>query len=369
MDITDNIERYLNGEMDQQEQAEFERARTLDRRLDQQVVAHDSFVRELKAYGMRKHLMTEMNMIHEELNVQEIRSQVLPLAVHVRILWRKYRMNAAVAASVAVLAVFATLFSTGFFARTNALASDNIALRREMSREINSKVQRSKNEIMQNIKATASTKAPADPAIFGGTGFALTSDGYVVTNYHVVKDADSVYIQSNDGNLFKAETVYSYPSYDVAVLKVSDPSFMSSKPLPYSFRRSSTDLGEDVFTYGYPKDDPVYSKGYLSSRSGFSGDTTEYQVDISVNPGNSGGPLLDSKGNVIGVIKGKSSRTDGASYAIKSKYLLEALDAIPKESLSGNHKIVLSGKNSLSNLSRKDQIKKIQDYIYMVKVY
>ncbi len=369
MDITDSIERYLNGEMDERERAEFEQRRATDPVLDQKVVAHDSFVSELQAFGRRKHLITEMNMIHEQLDVNEIRSEVLPLGTHVRILWRKYRMNAAVAASVAILAVFLTLFSTGFFARTNALASDNIALRREMSREINSKVQRSKNEIMRNIKASAPTKTPADPAIFGGTGFALTNDGYVVTNYHVVKDADSVYIQSNDGNLFKAETVYSYPSYDVAVLKVSDPSFKSSRPLPYSFRRGGTDLGEDVFTYGYPKDDPVYSRGYLSSKSGFSGDTTEYQVDISVNPGNSGGPLLDSKGNVIGVIKGKSSRTDGASYAIKSKYLLEALDAIPKESMAGNHKIVLSGKNSLGNMSRKDQIKKIQDYIYMVKVY
>ncbi len=365
MELTEQIELYLKGKMTTEELRDFEALRVSDPLLDQKVVAHENFLNQIKEYGEHRKLVSEMNAIHERLDVASLRTEVMPLSALVRILWAKYRINAAVAASVAVLAVFATLFSTGFFAKTSAIHSDNIALRREMSREINNKVQRSKNEILKNIKA--SSKIPADPAMFGGTGFALTTDGYVITNYHVVRDADSVYIQNTDGDLYKAVTIYSYPAYDIAVLKVTDPGFKSLKPLPYGFKRSIADLGEDVFTYGFPKDDPVYTKGYLSSKTGHSGDTTEYQVDISVNPGSSGGPLLDSKGNIIGVIKGKSSNTDGASFAIKSGYLLEAIESIPKESL--DKKLILNSKNTLANLSRKDQIKKIQNYIYMVKVY
>lgn len=368
MDLTERIERYLGGEMSEDELRAFEQLRASDPAVDQKVVAHENFIHQIQAYGSRRKLMSDMNAIHEQLDTERVKAEVLPLSVWVKILWNKYRVNAAVAASVAILAVFATLFSTGFFAKTSAIASDNIALRREMSREINTKVKRSQTEILKNIKETT-TKAPADPVIFGGTGFALTNDGFVITNYHVVKGADSIYIQNNDGESFKASTVYSYPAYDIAVLKITDASFRTLKPLPYTFKRTTSDLGEDVCTYGFPKDDLVYSRGYVSSRTGYSGDTTEYQVDISVNPGSSGGPLLDSKGNVIGVIKGKSSRTDGASFAIKSKYLIEAIESIPKDSLGKDKKLALNGKSSLANLSRKDQIRKIEDYIYMVKVY
>lgn len=366
MELTERIEAYLNGEMTPEEALEFERERVSDPELDQKVVAHQNFVGKLKEYGERRHLVHEMNAIHEKMNVKALTAEAMPFSSLVKIIWLKYRMNAAVAASVAVIAVFATLFSTGFFSKANAIKSDNIALRREMSREINTKVQKSKNEILKNIKAS---REPSVPAIFGGTGFALTNDGLIVTNYHVVKDADSIYIQNTDGESYKAVNIYSYPSYDIAVLRVVDPSFKSLKPLPYTFKKTVSDLGEDVFTYGFPKDDPVVSKGYVSSRTGYSGDTTQYQVDISVNPGSSGGPLLDSKGNIIGVIRGKSPSTDGASFAIKSGYLLEAIESIPKDSLGKNKKLALNNKNMLANLSRKDQIKKIQNYIYMVKVY
>ena len=363
MDLIERIESYLRGEMSKEEQEEFERLRSSDPSVDQKVVAHANFIKQIQEYGAHRQLISQMNMIHEQLDVETIKTEVTPTRVILRALWSKYRVNAAVAASVAILAVFATLFSTGFFAKTSAIASDNIALRREMN-QINSKVTRSQSEV-QKIKAT--TRIPADPAIFGGTGFALTADGYIVTNYHVVKDADSIYIQNTDGDSYKASTVSTFPDYDIAILKITDSSFNGLKQLPYTFKKSASELGEDVFTYGFPKDDPVYSKGYLSSKSGHSGDTTEYQVDISVNPGSSGGPLLDSKGNVIGVIKGKSSRTEGASYAIKSGYLLDAIESISKN--SSGEKFVLNSKNALGSLSRKDQIKKIQDFVYMVKVY
>lgn len=85
---------------------------------------------------------------------------------------------------------------------------------------------------------------------------------------------------------------------------------------------------------------------------------------MDVNFGNSGGPVLDSRGNIVGVISSKQDRIDGAAYAIKSKYLFKAIQS---DSLSS--KLNLSSKSSIANLSRTQQIKKLQNYVFMVKVY
>src|SRR5690606_18237887 len=136
---------------------------------------------------------------------------------------------------------------------------------------------------------------------FGATGFLLSNKGYVVTNYHVVADADSVQLQNSQGQSFSANIVYTDEKSDLAILKIADPNYLPNRSIPYVFRDKAADLGEDVFTLGYPRDEAVYGQGYLSSKSGYSGDTSAYQISIPLNPGNSGGPLLDSRGNVIGI--------------------------------------------------------------------
>ncbi|MBC7912570.1 MAG: trypsin-like peptidase domain-containing protein [Pyrinomonadaceae bacterium] len=360
MELTQRIEAYLNGEMTDAELQAFEKLRAEDSAVDQQIVAHRAFIEGLQSHGKRKRLISAMNSIHEKMDVKSIKADALPTSAIIRILWNKYRVNAAVAASVAILAVYASLLSTGYFSHKNASKSDYNALRREVKREIG-EVKKDQKEIMRNIKG------PINPGIFGGTGFALTSNGYVVTNSHVIRGADSVYIQNAKGDSYKVDVVYEDAQVDVAILKISDASFESFGTLPYSFKRTSSEVGENVFTIGFPKDDHVLGKGYLSSKTGYKGDTTEYQVDISVNNGNSGGPLLDNKGNVIGVIKGKQSLADGTGFALKSRYILAAIDSI--ESRSADSKINISKKNSLTGLSLVDQIKKVENYIFMVKVY
>lgn len=363
MKTTERIEAYLRGEMTEEERAAFEQLRATDSELDQQVVTHHAFMDQLRDYGVRHKLVSDMNAIHETLDIDEIKSEVIPQKSMIKILWAKYRINAAVAASVAIVVAFSTLLSTGYFAKTNALNSDYNALRRQISKLTS--IQKTQSAQMKDIAGSPSL--PSNPGQYGGTGFALSSDGYLVTNYHVIKDADSVYIQNTEGQSYKVKTIYVHPQYDIAVLQIIDSNFKSLKALPYTFKKSSADVAEEVFTIGFPREDPVYNRGYLSASTGYRGDTVAYQVDIPVYEGNSGGPLLDSKGNVIGIINAKQAKTDGVTFAVKSGYLLEALDAIPKDSLKAE--LVLNKKNNLSNLSRKDQYKKMQEYVYMVKVY
>ena len=202
---------------------------------------------------------------------------------------------------------------------------------------------------------------------FRGTGFAITSGGLVATNYHVVKDADSVYVQNAAGKSFKAKVLYTEPQNDIAILKITDTSFRNLGAIPYTFKRTESDLAEGVYTYGYPQDAPVYDVGVLTSANGLNGDSLDYQISIPINPGNSGGPLMDNRGNVIGIVQAKQTQLEGVHFAVKASYLLNAIQNIPADSL--NKKISLNTKNTLGNLNAVQQLKKLKNYVFMVKVY
>ena len=356
-ELINQIEAYLRGEMSPEEMAAFDKLRRDDAAVDQQFVAHQQFMKTLSAYGERRRIQQAMNRIHEQIDVAALKRKLTPGSVKVVQFWTKYRQQVAVAATIAVVAVIGTLLFSGHLSENNSTYS---ALRREINN-----IKQSQNNLVKNIDRKA--KGPVNPGEFGGTGFAISANGYVATNYHVIKDADSLYIQNSDGDAYKVKVVYVQPEYDIAVLQVVDPEFIGFGKLPYAFKKSGSDLGEDVFTIGFPRDEPVYGKGYLSSKTGFDGDTVAYQVSIPVNPGNSGGPLLDDRGNVIGIISGKQTRTDGAAFAVKSNFLLKTLKEIPEEDL--DKALNINKKNSIAGLNRKEQIKKIQDYVFMVRVY
>lgn len=359
IDLLNQIEAYLNGELSEAEHAEFEELRRTNPSIDHQVVAHQNFIKNLKEYGDRNELMAQMQDIHSELDIEAIRDEVLPGSVKVRKMWGKHRFDLAVAASVAILAVLSTLLSTGYFKDE----PDYRQIKRDLA-DVKTQV---KLFNQPRVLPVTPPRGNVHAARFGGTGFALTTNGYIVTNFHVIDGADSVYVQNTDGDSFKAKTIYSDPTYDLAILKIVDSGFESFRSLPYTIKKSGMSLGEEVYTIGFPKDDLVFGRGFLSSKTGLQGDTLAYQVDMNVNPGNSGGPLLDSRGNVVGVIKGKQTKMDGAAFAVKSGFLLKAIESIPKDSLSD--KLVLNKRNAFAGMSRVEQIKKMQDYVFIVKAY
>jgi serine protease Do len=357
-EILSLIDAYLRDELSVDEVSEFEERMRKDPDFAEQVARHKDFVKRLTEYGNRVRLMSEMDNIHDQMDIHTLKEEVNTRQGLIRRVWAKYRVSAAIAATVALIAVFGTLSFTGYFSET---ISTNYS---QMRREINS-IKRSQNALIKNINGQP-PKGPTDPGQYGGTGFALSSNGYVITNYHVIRGADSVYVQNSHGEAYKVKPIYIDPAYDIAVLQITDPDFKLAS-LPYTFRKSASDVGQDVYTIGFPRDDQVYGEGYVSSRNGYAGDTIAYQVSIPVNPGNSGGPLLDSKGNVIGIINGKQTFAEGATFAIKSTYILQSVGAIPSDSLE--EKLILNKRNTLAGLNRREQIKKLEPYIFMVKVY
>ena len=107
----------------------------------------------------------------------------------------------------------------------------------------------------------------------GGTSFLIDGKGYLVTNAHVVKGSSTIIVQNTKGQEFKAQLVFIDEVKDLAIIKIDDKDYKPFNTLPYSIRKTNTDLGEQIFTLGFPRDEVVYNEGYLSAKTGYDGDT------------------------------------------------------------------------------------------------
>jgi uncharacterized protein len=174
-----------------------------------------------------------------------------------------------------------------------------------------------------------------------GTGFFISEDGFLVTNEHVVRDASQVRLVTRNG-LISAKVVKVDAANDLALLK-TEGRFVA---LPIASSRE-VKLGGTVVTVGFPNIGlqgfaPKLAKGEIAALSGASDDARYFQISVPVQPGNSGGALVDEHGNVVGVVSAKldasaAFKTSGAlpenvNYAVKSSYLLSFLESVPEVS-------------------------------------
>ncbi|NTV13000.1 MAG: trypsin-like serine protease [Desulfobulbaceae bacterium] len=193
-----------------------------------------------------------------------------------------------------------------------------------------------------SYSGSVTAAAPISPVFSGsGSGFVITPNGHILTCAHVVKDARAIKVKLGQ-HIMEAEAVRIDSISDLALLKVS-----TVQPLPalaFAQARSAT-LGQDVFTVGFPNPDlqgvtAKLTKGSVSSLAGPLDDSRFYQISVQVQPGNSGGPLLDNNGNVVGVVsaqikdglalKSSGSLPQNINYAVKSAYALSMVDSLPE---------------------------------------
>ena len=198
-------------------------------------------------------------------------------------------------------------------------------------------------------KDVVATLPDSDNLQASGSGFFVSADGYLVTNNHVVKGARRVKVEMGT-NIYPASVVSVNTDDDLALLKV-DGHFT-----PLHISKEDVQLGDSVFTIGFPDIDlqgtqPKYTDGKISSLSGLKDDPNEYQISVPVQPGNSGGPLADTAGNVRGVVvarlndfaalRSMGSLPQNVNYAVKGKLLREFLAQFPDLSLSNNDSTAL----------------------------
>jgi S1-C subfamily serine protease len=349
----DLLDRYAKGTLSAQETAALEERMKQDPTFREQVEKHLSLIHALQFYGERSRLLKTLDDAHQEIETPE---KVVPLARPAG--WKRYWMTA-VAASVALISILGTLFMT------RSLDTKQTAIYKELRRTVE-QIKKSQKLMMEDM-AEVKEKPNPSPEAYAGTGFLISSNGYVATSYHVIKESDSVIIENARFGRLKATIVHSDPANDVSILKIEQKLDDLAQPLPYTLSMTEANLAEDVYTLGYPREDIVFGEGSVSALTGFKQNPNAYQVSVPVNPGNSGGPLLNTKGDLVGVISGTQTETMGAAFAIKSTVLMDVIGQVNVDSAA--LPLTLPKQNTMKNSTRVQQVKRWKDFVFMVRVY
>jgi len=216
------------------------------------------------------------------------------------------------------------------------MTSEQIAAAQELTRKFK-----------PHQKSTAAIPNSTNNLSASGTGFFISGDGYLISNNHVVEGASQVRLVTSAG-FISAKVVKVDAANDLALLKITNEegrmkNAETFKPLPIAASRG-VKLGGTVATVGFPNIGlqgfaPKLAKGEIASLSGAGDDARYFQISVPVQPGNSGGALVDERGNVVGVVSAKLNASaalalsgtlpENVNYAVKSSYLLSFLESVP----------------------------------------
>ena len=361
MRTVDLFDNYIEGKLGPDEITEFEIMLKTDLLLANAFIEHVNLINTLNQAQFRSNLKRTLNQIH----LKEIGPTLNIISINrEQSLFKKYTKTLAIAASSALIAVMITvslLMGLGYLSKkqSNQITDLNrVGLER-------------KSKTLINIKDSKSNAKEATyrAANIEGSAFALNNKGYIVTSFHMVNGADSIFIENDQIDRACTKVIFTDANLDLAILKIVNSDLVAKWRVPFSIKEKNADVGEKVFTLGYPRNEIVYGDGSLSSLSGYSNDKRMYQISIPVNPGNSGGPLLDENANVIGVIRGKISGEEGTGFAIKSNEILKAISELESDSLKQELFSQNKRNQNIKNLKRSEQIKLINPYVFNVLVY
>ena len=203
-----------------------------------------------------------------------------------------------------------------------------------------------------------------------GTAFIVHESGYLITNNHVVEEGSIFYAEFTAGPLSELnqvglDLVFSDKNSDLALLRVADSNFQLTQALPYTIIDGIKDVGSSVYSLGYPLvlsglgSEVKFADGKVSSRTGYDNDISSYQTSIPIQPGNSGSPMLDQDGNIVGCMNASVRETDNVSYAIKASYIKNIMETAGIEAPAAG---------SLKEKTLEEQIKTVSNYVAIIKV-
>lgn len=192
--------------------------------------------------------------------------------------------------------------------------------------------------VSQGAPVGSNETPSADSPRASGTGFFITEDGFLISNYHVIENATKIRVATSSDTL-DVKVIQTDAANDLALLKAEG----NFAALPIISSRG-VKLGSSVATVGFPDPSlqgfsPKLSKGEISSLTGIADDARYFQISLPVQPGNSGGALVDARGNVVGIVAAKLSAKaalefsgalpENVNYAVKSSFLLSFLESVP----------------------------------------
>lgn len=209
----------------------------------------------------------------------------------------------------------------------------------------------------------------SQPSNWSGTGW-LLSNGYVVTNHHVIDGARTIILKfpNEEGQWreFRGEVAVSNEECDLAIVRLLDVQPNDFSTIPYSLKTALAEVGESVFALGYPLtttmgEEIKLTTGIISSHSGYQGSAMQYQISVPVQPGNSGGPVFDDNGDVVGVVCARHTGAENVSYAVKASYLQPLINQLPDASQ------ILSSPNQLAGQNLPTKVKQVKGFVCYIE--
>lgn len=359
--LLDAIERYIKGELHPAELEHFEQLRVANPEIDQLVVEHRFFLRQIEQIGERKHFNTTLDNVHAELITNhDIKLEEAP--VKVVSIFGKYKKHFAIAATVVTLFSLAAIgLYTAY--RKSKVESDFQELKNKVD-AVSQKV----DNVTKEVKSRNNVIKPTVVASTTGTSFIINENGYLITNNHVVGSNKKVYVYNERFGDLEAEVILNDESNDLAIIKIMDTSFKAIKKLPYSIKNNDAGLGKGVYTLGYSRPPAlIYNEGFVSSKyaNGSLTNKENFLLTLRVDGGSSGSPIFNFNGEIIGIISAKEKMENGFAVGIKPSSISNIIGVMNNDIKT---KTSLYNKSSLTGLGRDAQILKVQDYIFMVKV-
>ena len=366
IELIETIEKYLTDSMSSQERTQFETLRKNTPEIDQMVVEHKLFLEHMDAYSNRRRFAKlTSNTFNKLIAAGEwMADDSISTKTKIIQIWNKYKRVTAIAASVGG---FIALTTTILVMSLSPSLNGNQLLQLSRAIEVIKKNQQVQGHLINEVKS----KIPENAKMLsGGSGFLIDTKGFIITNTHVLKGNAAIVINSL-GQELHANIIYSDINSDLALLKIDDQDFIAPKNIPFIIRKKMSDLGEEIFTLGYPRNDNdiVYGKGYLSAQTGFNGDSNSYQIQISANPGYSGAPLFNDKGEIIGIINTRQKQAEGVAFAVKSNKIFDLIESVNENEKNKAAKIKLAKNNTANLNNRKNQISNLKNYIYSIRSY
>jgi serine protease Do len=214
-------------------------------------------------------------------------------------------------------------------------------------------------------------RRPPQPSRGAGSGILISEDGYILTNNHVVEDAQKISVKFKDGTVFKGEVRGTDPLSDLAVIKINPKDNASAKLVPAKLGNSTElKVGEFVFAIGAPYGlDYTVTVGHVSAkgRGGLMGEMGQYadqdfiQTDASINPGNSGGPLINLYGEVVGINSMIRGMNTGIGFAIPVNLAKEVSSRLIKDGKITRSRIGVEIRSLRDDQEYRDFITGVED--------
>jgi len=178
------------------------------------------------------------------------------------------------------------------------------------------------SNIEQAVQSTVTVRTPKGH----GSGFFISGDGYIVTNYHVISDTTKLEIILNDGSRVTPKIIRFNKETDLALLKIEKNNIVPFKLLD----TENSGMGKEIYVIGTPSSEDLsqtLTKGIISSIRKQANGSKIIQTDASISRGNSGGPLIDKEGNLLGIVNAKliGMGIEGISFAIPETEIVKSL--------------------------------------------